>query len=82
MESPCAPEYLSIVHEARRRLADETNRINDALPDSDGIRLYSLLEGVDDLLCIDVEDKTIANLTVVQSMKQAMINLAWPKKAA
>ena len=82
MESPCAPEYLSIVHEARRRLADETNQINDALPDSDGIRLYSLLEGVDDLLCIDVEDKTIANLTVVQSMKQAMINLAWPKKAA
>jgi hypothetical protein len=81
MESPCAPEYLSIVHEAKRRFADETNRINDALPDSDGIRLYSLLEGVDDLLCVDVEDRTISKLTVVESMKQAMTNLAWPRKA-
>lgn len=80
MESPCAPEYLSIVHEARRRLADETNRINDAREDSDGIRLYSMLEGVDDLLCIDVEDKDIKKLTVVESMKQAMTNLAWPRK--
>lgn len=82
MESPCAPEYLSIVHEARRRLADEANRINDAREDSDGIRLYSLLEGVDDLLCLDVKDQTIPKLTIVDSIKQAMTNLAWPARSA
>jgi hypothetical protein len=36
---------------------------------------------VDDLLCVDVEDRTISKLTVVESMKQAMTNLAWPRKA-
>lgn len=82
MESPCAPEYLSIIHEAKRRLVDEANRINDAREDSDGIRLYSLLEGVDDLLCIDVKDQEIKKLTIVDSIKQAMTNIAWPTKEA
>lgn len=79
MESPCAPEYLSIIHEAKRRLADEANRINDAREDSDGIRLYSLLEGLDDLLCIDVRDQEIKKLTIVDSIRQAMTNIAWPR---
>lgn len=79
MESPCAPEYLSIIHEARSRLAKEANRINDARPDSDGSRLYSLLEGVDDLLCIDVKDAPCANMTIVDSIQQAMRSLGWPK---
>jgi hypothetical protein len=78
MESPCAPEYLAIIHEARRRLAVEANRINDTRADSDGCRLYSLLEGVDDLLCIDVPDKTIAMMTIVDSIKQARKNINWP----
>lgn len=82
MESPCAPEYLSIIHEARRRLADEANRINDAREDSDGIRLYPLLEGVDSLLCVDVKDQEIKKLTIVDSIKQAMVNLAWPTRAS
>ncbi len=79
MESPCAPEYLSIIHEAKRRLVDEANRINDSREDSDNIRLYSLLEGVDDLLCIDVEDREIKKLTIVDSIRQAMGNIAWPR---
>lgn len=79
MESPCAPEYLSIVHEARSRLAKEANRINDARADSDGSRLYSLLEGTDDLLCIDVMDAPCASMTIVDSIQQAMHNLGWPQ---
>lgn len=78
MESPCAPEYLAIIHEARRRLAEEANRINDARADGDGCRLYSLLEGVDDLLCIDVPDRTINMMTIVDSIKQARRNIGWP----
>lgn len=79
MESPCAPEYLSIIHEAKSRLVDETNRINDARSDGDGIRLYALLEGMDSLLCADVRDQEIKRLTVVESLKQAMTNIAWPR---
>jgi hypothetical protein len=79
MESPCAPEYLAIIHEARRRLVEEANRINDARPDSDGCRLYSLLEGVDDLLCIDVKDATIPMMTIVDSIKKAQENIGWPR---
>lgn len=82
MECPCAPEYLSIIHEAKQRLVGEANRINDARPDSDGIRLYSLMEGVDDLLCIDVKDQEIKKLTIVDSIKQAMVNVGWPVKQA
>ena len=79
MESPCAPEYLSIIHEAKCRLADETNRINDLREDSDGIRLYALLEGMDSLLCADVKDVEIKKLTIVESMKHAAVNIAWPR---
>jgi hypothetical protein len=78
MECPCAPEYLAIIHEAKRRFVDEANRINDARPDSDGIRLYSLLEGLSDLLCADVPNKDIAKLTIVDSAKQALGNLHYP----
>lgn len=79
MESPCAPEYLAIIHEARRRLVEEANRINDARPDSDGCRLYSLLEGVEDLLCIDVKDVPMPMMTIVDSIRQAQKNIGWPK---
>ena len=82
MESPCAPEYLAIIHEAKRRLVDETNKINLALPDGDEIKLYSLLEGLSDLVCADVPNCEIKKLTVVDSMKQAMKNIGWPRKLA
>jgi hypothetical protein len=78
MESPCAPEYLSIVFEAKRRIAEETNRINGAKPNSDKIRLYAQLEGLSAVLCADVPYEDIAELTVVDSMKQALSNIGWP----
>jgi hypothetical protein len=80
MESPCAPEYLSIMHEAKRRLVKETNRINGALKDSDGIVLFALLEGVDSCVGADVKSRDLSNVTIVQSMRQAMINVGWPRK--
>jgi hypothetical protein len=70
MECPCAPEYLAIIHEAKRRFVEEANRINDSKPNSDGIRLYSLLEGLSDLLCADVPDRDIPKLTIVESAKE------------
>lgn len=80
MESPCAPEYLSIMHEAKCRLANETNRINSAAKDSDGIVLFALLEGVDSCLGADVKSLDLNKVTIVQSMKQAMVNIGWPRK--
>lgn len=79
MESPCAPEYLSILFEIKRRIADETNRLNAAAPGSDGIRAYALLEGLSAILALDVPDRTISQLTVVRSLKQAMKNLGCPE---
>ena len=78
MECPCAPEYLAIIHEAKRRFVEETNRINDARPNSDGIRLYSLLEGLSDLLCVDVPYRDIPKLTIMESAKEALGNLRYP----
>jgi hypothetical protein len=78
MESPCAPEYLSIIFEAKRRVAEETNRINEAKANSDGIRLYALLEGLSAVLCADVPNRTIPTLTLVDSLKTAMANLKYP----
>ena len=78
MESPCAPEYLSIIFEVKRRIAEETNRINSAKPNSDKIRLYALLEGLSAILCADVRDESIAELTVVDSLKQALSNIGCP----
>jgi hypothetical protein len=80
MESPCAPEYLAIMHEAKCRLVKETNRINSALEDSDGIVLFALLEGVDSCVGADVMSRDLSKVTIVQSMKQAMINVGWPRK--
>jgi hypothetical protein len=80
MESPCAPEYLAIIHEAKSRWVEETNRLNAARPDSDGIVLYSMLEGLSDLVCADVPNKNIDKLTVVESAEQALINIDWPRK--
>jgi hypothetical protein len=79
MESPCAPEYLSIIHEIRTRIVKEANRINGERTDSDGIILYALLEGLDSLVCADVKDKDIKKLTVIDSVKQALRNLNCPK---
>ena len=79
MESPCAPEYLSIIHEIRSRIVKEANRINGERKDSDGIILYALLEGLDSLVCADVRDKDIRKLTVVDSVKQALLSLKCPK---
>jgi hypothetical protein len=80
MESPCAPEYLSIIHEIKRRWVKETNKLNAARDDSDGIVLYSMLEGLSDLVCADVPNKDIARLTVVDSAKQAQINIGWLRR--
>lgn len=80
MESPCAPEYLSIMFEAKRRVAEETNKINDAKADSDGIRLYALLEGLSVVLCADVPNRTIPALTLVDSLKTALSNLKYPMR--
>ena len=80
MESPCAPEYLAIIHEAKSRWVRETNTINAARKDSDGIMLFSMLEGLSDLVCADVPNRNICKLTVVESAKQALINVGWPAK--
>ena len=80
MESPCAPEYLSIIHEMKRRLVDEANRINDARADSDGCKLHAMVEGVDSLVCVDVPDRNIEKLTVIESVRQAQLNLKWPTR--
>jgi hypothetical protein len=78
MESPCAPEYLSIIFEAKRRVAKETNKINDAKADSDGIRLYAYLEGLSAVLSADVPYKDISKLTVIESLKTALSNIKYP----
>jgi hypothetical protein len=77
MESPCAPEYLSIIHEAKRRLVEEANRLNRAQPDSDGIILTAMLEGLSSLVCADVPDRNIATLTIVKNLRQALLNIKW-----
>jgi hypothetical protein len=80
MESPCVPEYLSVMHEAKTRLAKEVNRINQETPNSDGCVMHALLEGTDSLLCIDVKNQTIDKLTIVQSIRKAKENLGYGKK--
>lgn len=77
MESPCAPEYLAIIHEAKRRLVDETNKINRACVNSDGIILTAMIEGLSALVCADVPDESIPNLTVIRSMRAALGNVKW-----
>ena len=77
MECPCAPEYLAIIHEAKRRFAEEANRINDAKSDSDGIRVYALLEGLSSHLCTDVPNRTINKVTFVESAVQALLNVKY-----
>jgi hypothetical protein len=81
MEAPCAPEYLTIIHAAKSRLAAKTNEINDARPDSDHINLRTYLEGNSSLICADVRNQDIKHVTVVESLKQAMADLQWPKRA-
>jgi len=80
MESPCAPEYLSVIHEMKRRLVDEANRINDSRGDSDGCKLYAMMEGLDSLVCVDVPDRSIDKLTIIESVRQAQLNLKWPTR--
>ena len=81
MESPCAPEYLSIIYEAKRRLAEEVNRVNGAKSNSDGIRCHALLEGLSATICADVPDRDIPELTIVASMKTALQNIGYPSAA-
>jgi hypothetical protein len=78
MESPCAPEYLSIIHEAKRRFAEETNRINEARKDSDGIKLTALIEGLSSIICADVPYEDISVVTVFHSARSAMGIIGWP----
>jgi hypothetical protein len=40
--------------------------------------LFSMLEGLSDLVCADVPNRNICKLTVVESAKQALINVGWP----
>lgn len=77
MEAPCVPEYVSIIHEAKRRLVDEVNRLNRAEPDNDGIILTAMLEGLSSLVCADVPCRDIKNLTIVKNLRQAMVNVGW-----
>ena len=77
MESPCAPEYLSIIHEAKRRLVEEANRLNSLKPDSDGIVLTAMIEGTSSLVCADVKNSSIPNLTVIKSVREALGNVGW-----
>jgi len=77
MESPCAPEYLSVMFEIKRRIAEKTNELNKKDPTSDGIRLYALLEGLSVVLCADVADAPIAELTVVKNLKLALAELGF-----
>ena len=80
MESPCAPEYLPIIHMAKKKLAAEINKLNGARPDSDGITFVALMEANSSMLCADVPNKDIKHMTVVESTKQALINVEWPKR--
>lgn len=81
MESPCAPEYVAIIYEAKRRVAEEVNRINDAKPNSDGIRFYALLEGLSAVLCADVPYRDISALTIGESLETALQNIKYPGAA-
>lgn len=78
MESPCAPEYLPIIKMGKSRLATETNEVNSKRPDSDGIHLCVLMEGTSVLLCADVPYRDIKHVTVIESLKQAKLNIGWP----
>lgn len=78
MESPCAPEYLSVIYEIKQRIAAETNRINKSAPNSDGITVTALLEGLSVVLAVDVPYREIKHLTFMASMEQAMENLGCP----
>lgn len=77
MESPCAPEYLSIIHEAKRRLVDEANRLNRLQEGNDGIVLTALIEGTSSLVCADVPNRNIPVLTVIQNVRKALENIGW-----
>lgn len=77
MESPCAPEYLSIMFEIKRRIAEKTNELNSKDPNSDGIRLAAMLEGLSVILCADVPDEDLPRLTVVDNMKRALVELGF-----
>lgn len=78
MESPCAPEYLAVLFEIKRRIAEETNRLNMQADGSDGIRVTPLLEGLSVILAMDVPYRDMSKLTVIDSLTQAMINLRCP----
>lgn len=75
MESPCAPEYLSVMFEIKRRIAEKANELNEKDPNSDGIRLYALLECLSVTLAADVPETGFARLTVVDNLKRAMAAL-------
>ena len=77
MESPCAPEYLSVMFEIKRRIAEKTNELNSKDPNSDGIRLTAMLEGLSVILCADVPDEALPRLTVNDNMKRALVELGF-----
>ena len=78
METPATLRLLPVMLQAKSILIDRFNKINLAKPNSDGIfaRVVPLGTGVHTILY--VPNQTIANVTVVQSLKQALLEVQWP----
>jgi hypothetical protein len=78
METPATLRLLPVMLQAKSMLMDRFNQINLAKLNSDGIfaRVVPLGTGIHTILY--VPNQTIADVTVVQSLKQALLEVQWP----
>jgi len=77
MESPASQDYIPVLHEVKRRLAERASAINAAAPGSDGIHVTAEMLGTGVSLKLFVPDRPIHGLTVMQSLIQAMHDVGW-----
>lgn len=81
METPACLKYLPVMLQAKSILMNRLNEINLSKPNSDGIFARVLPLGTGVHVVMHVPDQAIGEVTVVQSLKQALIDVQWPKSA-
>lgn len=77
MESPGSQDYVPVLFEAKRRLADRASELNSTTPNSDGIHLVAEMLGTGVSLKLFVPDRPIRELTVIRSLIRAMHDVDW-----
>ena len=77
MESPGSQDYIPVLHEAKRRLADRANELNASDPKGDGIRVAAEMLGTGVSLKLFVPERPIQELTFIKSLIQAMHDVDW-----